>query len=269
MADQSEVEDALVNAISTALYPNGPGEGSVPGPDCRVYRGWPSSAALDLDLASGKVNVTVFPGNGTDRTTTRYDQQWVGKPKPPTLSVAVSGTSVTFSGAADIGQVAGILVDGVGYAYRTKDGDTPPAVAANLASLVRIRSIVRLSQGTLTIAGAGTVIARVVTDGQVQQEVRRQEQSFRITCWCPSPSTRDATAAAVDQSLSCQRFLLLPDGTSGRLDYAGNIVFDQSQNARLYRKDLTYNVEYATILVRTGPSVLFNNLVLNSATITT
>ena len=31
--------------------------------------------------------------------------------------------------------------------------------------------------------------------------------------------------------------------------YMGTAVFDQSQNASLYRRDLTYNVEYATILV--------------------
>ena len=108
-------------------------------------------------------------------------------------------------------------------------------------------------------------MGRVVTDAQVRQEVRRQEQGFRITCWCPNPATRDAAAGAIDQSLSGQRFISLPDGTSGRLTYAGNTVFDQSQNARLYRRDLTYNVEYATVISRTQPSMLFGNLVLNTA----
>ena len=79
----------------------------------------------------------------------------------------------------------------------------------------------------------------------MQQEVRRQEQGFRITCWCPTPATRDAAATAIDQALSGQHFLALADGTSGRLIYAGTTVFDQSQNARLYRRDLNYNVEYA------------------------
>ena len=107
MADQSDVENALVNLVSVALYPNGTDEASVRGPDCRVYRGWPNSAALDTDLAAGKINITVFPGSGAGRTTTRYAEQWVGTPTQPSLIAVAAGTSVTFSGRADTGQIAG------------------------------------------------------------------------------------------------------------------------------------------------------------------
>jgi hypothetical protein len=185
----------------------------------------------------------------------------------PTLSVQVDGTSVIFGGTADVGQVAGNLIDGAGYAYRTQAGDTPTLVAANLASMARGTTIVHLLQSILTVAGAGDLVARVVSDAPVQDEIRRQEQHFRVTCWCPTPATRDAAAAAVDQALSGQHFIGLPDGTNGRLCYAGTTVFDQSQNARLYRRDLNYSVEYATILARTLPSMLFGNLVLNTASI--
>ena len=255
MADQSDVETALVKMVSAALYPNGTSAASSPGPDCRIYRGWPNSVALDADLAAGKINVTIFPGGGTCHTTTRYAEQWTGAPAQPTLTVAVDGTSVSFAGTANVGHVAGILVDGTSYAYRTQAGDTPQSVAANLASLARGDSIVHLSNSTLTIAGAGNLLARVVADASVHQEVRRQEQGFRVTCWCPTPTARDVVATAVDQALSTQRFIALSDGTSGRLTYAGNTVYDQSQNARLYRRDLTYNVEYPTIVSNTLPSV--------------
>jgi hypothetical protein len=269
MADQSDVEAALVNVVSATLYPNGTGEASVPGPDCRIYRGWPNSAALDTDLSAGKINVTVFPGGDPGRTTTRYAEQWMGTPVRPTLTATVDGTSVKFGGTADVGQIAGILVEGASYAYRVRTGDTPQSVAANLAALARGNSIVQLSYSTLTIVGvAGDILARVVADAPVQNEVRRQEQGFRINCWCPTPVTRDAAAAAIDQALSEQRFITLPDGTSGRLTYVGTTVFDQSQNARLYRRDLNYNVEYATIVSSTLPAMLFGNLVLNSASIT-
>jgi hypothetical protein len=268
MADQSDVENALVSLVSSALYPNGTDEASVPGPDCRIYRGWPNSAALDRDLAAGKINVTVFPGNGAGRTTTRYAEQWVGPPAQPSLTAVVTGTSVTFGGTAETGQIAGILVDGRSYAYRTQAGDMPELVAANLATMARDHSIVRLSRSTLTIAGAGNLLARVVADAPVQQEVRRQEQDFRITCWCPTPASRDAAATAIDQSLSSMRFLALPDGTQGRLIYSGTTVFDQSQNASLYRRDLMYSVEYATTLSASQPAMLFGNLVLNTASFT-
>ncbi len=268
MADQSDVEIALVNMVSAALYPNGTDDTSVPGPDCRIYRGWPNSAALNADLAAGKINITVFSRADASRTTTRYAERWMGAPAHPTLTVSIDGTSVTFGGTADVGQIAGILIDGTSYAYRTRAGDTPQLVAANLAAMARGNSFVRLSQSTLTIAGAGDLLARVVADAPVQSEVRRQAQGFRLTCWCPTPATRDVAAGTIDQVLSQQRFITLPDGTSGRLVYAGTTVFDQSQNARLYRRDLNYDVEYATIVSSTLPAMLFGNLVLNTTSVT-
>jgi hypothetical protein len=108
----------------------------------------------------------------------------------------------------------------------------------------------------------------VVADAPVKQEVRRQEQGFRVTCWCPTPETRDATAITLDLALSTQRFVPLVDGSSGRLTYAGTTEFDQSQNARLYRRDLTYNIEYATILCATLPAMLFGNLEMNAVSVT-
>ena len=108
----------------------------------------------------------------------------------------------------------------------------------------------------------------MVTDAPAKQEVRRQEQGFRVICWCPDPEVRDATASAVDAVLSTQRFIALKDGTSGRLTYAGTTEFDQSQNARLYRRDLAYNVEYATIVSETLPAMLFGTLGLNAASLT-
>ena len=269
MADESDVEVALTNLVSAALYPNGTSAASVPGPDCHIYRGWPNSAALDADLTAGKINVTVFAGASAGRTTTRYAEQWGEVSAPaPTLTVSVSGTSVTFGGSATTGQVAGILVDGRSYAYRTQGSDTPELVTANLASLARSDSIVSVSGRTLTIAGAGDLLARVVADATVQREVRRQEKSFRISCWCPTPTTRDATAAAIDLSLSTMFFIPFADGTSGRITYTGTSEFDQSQNAKLFRRDLTYDVEYPTVIVVSGPAMLFGNLVLNAATLT-
>ena len=263
MADQSDVEVALVNLASEALYPNGSSQPSVPGPDCRIYRGWPNSAALDADLSAGKINATIVPV-GDGRTTTRFSDPWRDSLQQATLTASVSGSVVTFAGAANVGQIAGILVNGRSYAYRTQVGDTPQLVAANLAALTRANFTANLSGCTVAIIGAHDLLARVVADATAQQEVRRQEQTFRVTCWCPTPASRDATASAIDQTLSTSHFIPLADGTSGRLIYFGTAVFDQSQNARLYRRDLTYSVEYATIVSMMRPTMLFGNSVLNA-----
>ena len=271
MADESDVETALVSLAAAALYPNGAGTQSVPGPDCRIYRGWPSVSALNADLAAGRINVTIFPAHGTlahARTTTRYTPIWSVHPVPPTLTVDVSGASVTFGGSADLGQLAGVLVSGQGYSYRTQAGDTPALVAANLAELIRPTTIVQLSGSKLTVPNVGVLLARVVADAIAQQEIRRQELNFRVTCWCPTPTTRDVAATAIDLSLAQVPFIILPDGSTGRLTYYGTSVLDQSENALLYRRDLLYRVEYPTILTASQPAMLFGDLLLNAADFT-
>jgi len=265
MADESDVESALVGLAATALYPNGINQPSVPGPDCRIYRGWPNSSALDTDLAAGRINVTIFPMRGHERTTTRFTQIWAGIPVQPTLTALVSGVSVTFSGIAGEGQVVGLLVDGQGYAYRIQVGDSPALVAANMAALARANSIVQLSGSTLSIPGAGSLRARVVADAFAQQEIRRQEQIFRVTCWCPTPATRDSTAIAIDLSLAQFTFLTFADASQGKLAYSGTTIFDQSQDALLYRRDLLYQIEYATVVIASQPAMLFGDLLINSA----
>ncbi len=62
-------------------------------------------------------------------------------------------------------------------------------------------------------------------------------------------------------------FVSLSDGTQGRLIYAGTVVFDQSQDALLYRRDLLYSVEYATTLLVTQPAMLFGQIDVNAATV--
>jgi hypothetical protein len=161
-----------------------------------------------------------------------------------------------------------MMVNNSSYVYLTQPGDTPDLVAANLATSVRIDWIVNLSGATLAIPGATSVVARVVAETSTMQEVRRQEQSFRITCWCPTPATRDASASAIDLLLAGFQFIILADGSQGRIQYHGTFVFDQSQDALLYRRDLLYDVEYPTTITVLQPAMLFGDLVLNANTIT-
>jgi hypothetical protein len=264
MADQSDVETELVALASAALYPIGTVSASVPGPVCRIYRGWPKAAALNADLAAGRINVTIFPAGAAVRNTTRYPENWATAAVLPVLTAAVTGISVSFGGTASIGQLAGVRVDGRSYVYRTTTSDTPASVAANIAALARADGIVTLALSTLTFQGAGDLLARVVADAPGLMEVRRQQQSFRIICWCPTPLLRDAAATAIDTSLATIPFIMLPDNTAARLIFSGTTVFDQSQNAMLYRRDLLYTVEYATTVTGLQPSMLFGSLGLNA-----
>ena len=264
MADQSDVETMLANLVGAVLYPQGINAPSILGGICRIYRGWPNTAALDADLAAGIVNITVFSEPRHQQNTTRWTEEFsVAQPMTPTLTITTAmtddGATATIGGTAGLGQVAGILVDELAVVHRTAAGDTPDIVAATLASYLRSQRIAVLAGATITIPGAIRIIGRVVADQRVLQEIRRQRRGFRITCWCPDPATRDAAGAAVDVALAAQTFIALPDGTFGRLRFISSTEFDQSEDASLYRRDLLYAVDYGTTQVTVTPSMIFGD----------
>jgi hypothetical protein len=269
MADQSDVETALSAAVSTALYPNGAEQASIiAGTEtCRIYRGWPAATPLEADLAAGVVNVTIFPATAAPQETTRYPPTWqVPSLIAPTLTVAVTGVAVSFAGKAAAGQVAGIAVDGATYSYVVRATDTTASVAASLAAPIRAAGrIVQISGATLSLPGAGRILARVVQSQNAIRETRRQRQEFKIICWCPTPMLRDQVAGAIDAALSGVYFLPLADGTGGRLTLGGGATSDQAENARLYRRDLVYLVDYPTTEASILPSMLFGTGTLGSA----
>lgn len=263
MADQSDVENVLTQSISSVIYPQGANAPSILGVTCRIYRGWPNSAALNADLAAGRVNITVFPDPRQELNTTRWSTEFMpAATVTPTLTVSVAGTVATFGGSAGPGQLAGLLADNLAVVHRTETGDTPELVAAILASYLRTQRAAVLSGATVTVPDVGLLIGRVVADQSFTEELRRQRQHFRLTCWCPDPTSRDAAAVAIDTALAAQTFIALPDGTQGRLRFVSSAVFDQSQDAQLYRRDLVYSIDYSTTLTTTLPSMIFGDATL-------
>lgn len=267
MADLSEVEQALVGCVLAALYPEGVDAGSTAGSVCRVFRGWPVSAQLAADLFQGTANVSVFslPGG---RTTTRWPVEDNAMPAVPALQVAVTGSSATFSGTVSVGQLAGVLISGRSYVYRTREGDTLGAVLAALRDLIQGDHAVLIIGGTLMLPGLAHVVARTGSDSSVRSELRRQEKRVRVSVWSGSPEQRDVVASAVDGALASIDFLPLADGTTARLRSEGGTVVDnQEEAAGLYRRDLVFAVEYATTVVVTQPSMLFGSLLIDETMI--
>lgn len=264
MADLSDVEAAMAALATSALYPDGITSPSAVGADCRIYRGWPTPAGLDADLKAGVVNVTVFPDAATGKTITPYSTEWQGSPVAPALIGTILGATVTFSGSADAGQLAGVRLGSQTFAYRTVAGDTPASVAANIAALIRVQQVVQLAGPTIVIPGAANIEVRVVADTTAIREIRRQIHDVRISFWCPTPQLRDLTSTAVDIALAATTFVALPDSSRGRVNYKSTSVFDQSQSAILYRRDLIYAVEYPTTVSAFLPAMLFGELAMGA-----
>lgn len=267
MADLSDVEASLVTLVTAALYPEGLASPSEVGADCRIYRGWPTPGGLDADLKAGLVNVTIFADATPGHTMTRYPSEWHGTQVAPTLSGAVLGNTVTFSGTADLGQIAGIRFSGQTFTYRTASGDTPDSVAANLATMIRTGQAVHLSGGTLTIPAAYDIVVRVAVDSSALREIRRQTHDLRISCWCPTPTLRDCVCTIVDTVLAALTFINFPDTSVGRIAYKNTAAFDQSQSAVLYRRDLVYSVEYPTIVSAFLPAMVFGEIALGATNV--
>ena len=264
MADQSDIETSLVAAIGQALYPQGPTAPGVMGNVYRIFRGTPAATVLTTDLAAGIINVTVVPDPTLHADVTRYlDDPQIFNAPAPTLGVAVAGTTATVTGTPATGQVAGLLIDNFAVVHRLQQGDTVELIAATLGTYARTRTFVVVQGARISIPNAHSLIGRVVRDRSIQREIRRQQQGFRVTLWCPSPSARDAVGAAVDQTLTNSNWLPLADGTLAYLRAHGSNVFDQSQNANLYRRDLVYAIEYATTVTSILPSMIFGDLVFS------
>jgi hypothetical protein len=263
MADISDVEQAVANAVTSILYPAGSTQSSIVGAFCRVYRGWPNSATLNADLSAGTVNVTIVTDNDSGRTTTRYLPEWQTEASQPGTVAIATDQTITIYGIPAVGDVIGALIDGVTYAYRIQAGDTQGLVASNLNQLVQANRPSSVQGTSLTVHGASSIEVRVVCDGSTSYESRRQEKDVRIICWCPTPQIRDAVAAAIDSALNQVSFLALPDGTDARTVYKNTTSYDQAQNALLYRRDLVYTVEYPTVSIIMQPSMLFGASDLN------
>lgn len=260
MADQADVETALVSIIANALYPNGTAAPSAVGTICRVYRGAPTSPNLDVDLALENTHVSVLADTNV-KNTTRYPRVWQSVlPVSASLAVQVGGRSASFSGICTVGQLAGICVNGAIFPYAVQANDSPATVASNLAALLRTAGwLVEYAESTVSVPGAGMFTARVVNGASALQEVKRQRQDFTITLWCPNPSNRDIVGSLIDQLLGTLQFISLADGSSARLIYVGSEVQDTNADADLYKRIIRYSAEYPTTLAQVTPAMLFGS----------
>jgi len=250
MPDQADIEQALA-ALGAEALRDDPAE-------VRVYRGWPRAASLEADLQAGRAHLSVTSG-GAARDATRYPMEWQGVVPAPTLRAAVDGETATFGGVAGPGQVAGLRVDGVAYACRLRDDDTPGAVAAVLAGLVRVDRPVELHGAAVTLPGGRGLLARVVADGAGGTELRRQVQLMRMSLWCPAPAVRDRLAALLDLSAAASPMLDV-GGWACRVRAAGGVTTDEGAAAGVWRRELVYSVEYPTVLVEALPAMLWGTV---------
>lgn len=261
MADVSDVQTTLVGLIAGALYPNGTGQPSAVGANCRVGSGWPSKPQLDADLDAGIVNVSVYP-TSIEHKTTRYMQGWQEINRfAPTVTLAGAGQTITVGGTISApfrAQNVAVLMGGHAFAYAVQASDTLTTVASALAALIAAVYPGTTSSGAVITLPAGSPQRTLRTGGTstVAKEVKRQSRVVRIVVWSPTPALRDAVASLLDAFLAQINFLTLPDGFGGRLLYHHSDLVDLQEKANLYRRDLCYMVEFPTTVTQQATDVV-------------
>jgi len=253
MADLSDVISVLGQTVQGALYPNGTGQASVAGVDCKILTGWPLPKDLDADMAAGKVQVSVYPVPGMDRNTTRYPKVWQEQSvTAATVTLTVSNNTVTVGGTPAAGQTCLVSVNGGVYDYAVQAGDTLAGIAAGIAAAVPGASA---TGAVVTITNAAGLKAAVSTEGTAAMELRRQERVFQIIVWAPTPALRDSAAQAIDASFADLERLVMPDDFYARIIYAGTVQTDEVERQHIFRRTLNYRVEYATTKTETEATV--------------
>jgi hypothetical protein len=256
MADFTDVADTLVGLIAGVVYPNGTAAPSIIGAPVKIYQGWPDAGQIQKDLKDGIVNISVFP-LPTEKLLPYRNLEWQQLSiAPATVTLAVTPSTVTFSGAAAAGQNIAVLADGRPFVYAVQASDTLSSIAAALATLI---SAVRAASSVgpvLTVPGAHALVARIGTQGTSIRELRRVEKSFQITIWANCFDQRDPLAKVLDPALTENYRIQLSDGMQGILRYRSTVQDDSLQKQGLYRRDMIYSVEYAVTQTLTDTQVV-------------
>ncbi|RKR46312.1 hypothetical protein [Paraburkholderia sp. BL17N1] len=276
MADVQDVLDTVAAQLAGFVYPSGTGNASVTGKDINVFPGWPLPGQVDIDMPQGIADVSVY-ATPTERNTTRYrPKQKVMSIAQPTLTLTAATNVVTVGGAMPspfTPHNLAVLIDGCPFIYPVQSTDTLTSIATGLATLIAVKypgtsssgpnvtindaalvftasgAQVVDAQGNLLIADLSPVnptTTRVGTTGSVTTEWERQAQIFQITVWAPDPVTRKTIGNAIKVALSQIAFITMPDGYGARIRYHRSVLSDESEKVRVYRRDLYYEIEFAT-----------------------
>lgn len=259
MADQVDIESALVGIITGVIYPLGTGQAAAQGVPAQVGPGWPSPENLAAIIGAGNACIWVYTRPEV-KETTRFPYQWQTQSiNPATITATVSGQTVTIGGAMPSPFTAHnvfVLLAGQAFSYAVQAGDTLTSIATALAGLIAAAFPGTTNTGPVITLGTGAVAAaRVGTTGQAMIEVGRFEQMFQIVIAANSPTNRALLAQAIMPILMATSWLSMPDGTMARLRVRSPVDYDKDQNLSIYRRDIRVTVEYAVTQVQNAATV--------------
>jgi hypothetical protein len=277
MADLSDALNVIVAQIDATLYPSGDPGSLQPSPVTnlvtKIYPGWPQAKQLDDDLKLGYVHVGVFSSGGGDGGAVQvWEQPQIVVPPVHTIVPMLAGNVVTLSGTVAVNEYVTVILDGrAAFSYAAAPGDTLASMAAALATQIGAKppyQATHAAGAALTIAGATQITVRIGAPGTLGEIVHRQRQPVRVIIYAATAPARDLTATTIDPALKTNWRLTFPDTSQGILTYDKTLVDDMPQKANMYRRDLVYTVEYATLNLTTAYEVTSIDITLSNGTAT-
>lgn len=252
MASLGQVTQTIAQNLVTPIYPNGVDNPSIVGVQVTINDGWPIRSQLDIDLENGLAHVSVFPTT-KERVITKYERIYQPLTQvAPTIILTVRGKTVTVTGTVSTPQGVMLIVNGIGYAYTIMSGDTLDTIAANTAALILGATA---TGNVITISGAYSIVARVVTPYSAAEELSRVDRVIMISVWAPNPSMRATLEAAIDVYMKENYRIVMPDGFYAQVFYEGINWVDMLEKSLIYRSDLSYIIQYATTLTTNFTSI--------------
>jgi hypothetical protein len=263
LADISDLTAYLKATAITAVYPNGTSQPSVAAIDCVIEEGWPEPAQLDLDIqglektAAGTTiprpggvcaHISVFPPPGTGVQVYQIlNKTYVIAPAAITSTVEVAGDVVTVTGPLAAGEFLTLVLDNAVICSQT-GANVAAMLAALAAQAVAAGYAATATATTLTVPFKFEMTVRQGGKAILGKVTHRQRQAVMVTVWAPTPETRTTLAKAIDGLIKQANKITVPaDGSQALVIYSRTTVLDLQESVGIYRRDLVYEVEYATV----------------------
>lgn len=247
MATLLQVLQTLTAQATIACYPNGTSQPSVTGKQISIESGFPIRSQQDADLIAGFSHVYLYPTD-KERVVTKFERTFQPmQQSAATITLTVSGQTVTVSGTISTPQAVMIISNNIGYGYQIQSGDTLNTIATNTALLIPGASS---TGNVITIPASYSLIARVATNYTAATEISRVERIFNIYVISPNPVDRSMILDAIDVNFKQNYRLTLPDNFTGMVFYNNTILHDELEQYRAYKGWLGYMVQYPTTLTQ-------------------
>ena len=99
------------------------------------------------------------------------------------------------------------------------------------------------------------LVATDGTTGTLQRESKRQTREFKVSIWANCHDKRDMLAKFIDSFLSDIYHLAFSDNTTGNMNYVSSVQIDSEQKKGIYRRDITYAIDYPTMQTKTAYNI--------------